>query len=407
MFGLPAHGKSPKFELKALVPQLDELPKPKTLEAKIEQNQTLRVPTNIFGFLERKDKGETFKIVYVDPTSVAYRHGLQAGDRIIAGQLTKESATMVIERKNKKYVCKFALAQKQPENKKPDVAPQLSANVLSGYQMVLMVDCSASMRTADCPGDISRWEWCRKNIGKLYENSVHGASGQMPIITFDSQYRSHRGDAKKLDEIFQNSLPDGETFMAPALKEAFRQIKDGLTRDTPTIVAIISDGRPSDFEQVKAAIIEQANSLKKPDLLCISFVEIGNSERYLKELDAGLVEQGALADIVTVTPFDVVSNRGLVGALTDVALQAQKARLDKELAAKQPKVTTTGAPSASKEPVKPAAPVEPTRYPVNRIQPVKAHPSGTPADGQIAPKKVEEINEKETIRKENANRNYR
>lgn len=411
-----------KVELRALVPQLDVLPPPKMLEAKIEQNIALRVPINIFGFAQQPDAKKQVKIVYVRPNSTAYWHGLQVDDKIVAEDMTKDHATVVIERDKKLYRCTFALQARTDEAKTNSKDPNLAGRIaLANNHLVLLVDCSASMRTKDCPDGISRWQWCGKNTKKLYR-CLSQFADDSKIITFDSRYKTYKdGLYGKLDQIFQNELPDGETFMAPPLIEAFRLVSDSLSKNRPAIIAVITDGRPSDFKEVKAAIIEQANALKQPELLSVSFIEVGSPDRCLYELDNELIGQGARADIVTATSFHYVNWKGLDGTLTEIALQAQKARLDKEEERKRgtAKVGTVQVTSQAKEAADKAAAeraaankaaannqIDNRLPPVKARPPIKAHPSGTPAEGEAAPKSVVEVNEKETVRRESANRNY-
>jgi Mg-chelatase subunit ChlD len=406
-----AAGKN-AVELRALIPTLDTLPPPKKLEASVVTTVTVNVPTNIFGFVQRRDKSGSVSIAYVAPGSTAYRRGLLVGDKIRGEQATNGQATIVVERGKKLYACTFLLRDKREEQQKEDQRKKVAqAEVghlaLSRNQIILLIDCSASMRTLDCPGGISRWQWCRKNTKSLYENCLRDYAKDVQIITFDTRLKVYRSNVNsKLDDIFNNDLPDGETFMAPPLKESFGLAKDSLDRLKPVMISVITDGRPSDFDAVKAAIIEQTNAMKQPDLLSISFIEVGSSERYLRELDNNLVSQGAHADVVSVTPFDTVNSIGLNGVLTDIALNAQKARFEKIAESQKPAKTNTPTSNQSSA-ANTVSQVQPVKviHAVNRIPPVKAHPSGTPADGQI-PKKVLEVDEKEAVRRENANKSY-
>ncbi len=410
-------------ELGALVPKLDVLPPPKTMEARIEQNVTVRIPTNIFGFAQRRNAKMQIEIVYVAPNSAAYRNGLQAGDKILAEDFTDNRATVIIERNKKQYGCSLTVNKPEEAKTNKKDSALVGRIALANSQLILLVDCSASMRTKDCPGGISRWQWCQRNTKTLYERCFRDAANDARIITFDSRYQTHQdGLYGKLDKIFSNDLPDGETFMAPPLIEAFRLVKDSLSKDRPAIVAVLTDGRPSDFKEVKTAIIEQANTLKKPELFAVSFIEVGSSERYLYELDNELLGQGARTDIVSVTGFHTVNWKGLDGTLSEIALQAQKARLDKAEEKKRASnlSATVQTASQAKEAADKAAAERAAANkaaasaqtdnrvpPVEVHPPIKAHPSGTPAEGQAPPKSVVEVNEKETIRRESANRTYK
>jgi Mg-chelatase subunit ChlD len=105
-----------------------------------------------------------------------------------------------------------------------------------------------------------------------------------------------------LPQIFQDSEPSGETFMAPALTEDLALVRNQLNYGKPALITVVSDGRLNDAESLKKAIIAQVNSPSKPELLSIVVLEVGTPDKLLKELDNELVKQGAKADIITVTP---------------------------------------------------------------------------------------------------------
>ncbi len=113
------------------------------------------------------------------------------------------------------------------------------------------------------------------------------------IVTFDSNFHSRQNcSPSELQSVFATADPVGETNMGPALEEAFLLVRRQLDMGKPAIVSVISDGRPSDADRVKQAIIRETHSLAKPQLLSIVFIEVGTPEKYLQELDNDLVKQG-------------------------------------------------------------------------------------------------------------------
>lgn len=424
----PVMAKESDNAFKRLIPTLDVLPAPVKLQASIQQNVSAILPTNIFGYAQ-KPEGNTALVSYVAPGSDAYKHGLLQGDRILAAQSGPDGMALIVERNKKRYSCTFNTRKPELAADSPALKGKVAnAQALLDYQLVLLVDRSASMRTKDCPGDISRWQWCRNNTQKLLNQSLAATASNLAIIAFDTSYKTYeRNNQDSLGQIFRDELPDGETLMAPALTEAFRLVYRQLQNSKPAMVVVISDGRPTDFDQVKRRLIDQSNTLSKPELLQVMFFQIGSGENSLAELDTGLVAQGAKADLVSVTPFTKVDSQGIATTLVDAALQSQKAQADKLAAQKshglsgnvQQDAQSLARRAAANRlvvipQVKAHAPeglglnktVKAHAVAGNRIEPVKPHPTGVVANNAKA-KKVEEVDEKEVVRRERANQTYK
>jgi uncharacterized protein YegL len=316
-----------------------------------------------------------------------------------------------------KQTLPIALSGKATENKS-------DAQILSEYAIVMLIDSSASMQTADCPGSISRWQWCKEHMKDLYVANFTSNLGSLrnqsnvSIITFDSNYRSHRNcSTAQLPQIFQDSEPSGETFMAPALTEAFALVRNQLNYDRPAMITVVSDGRLNDAESLKKAIIAQVNSLSKPELLSIVFLEVGTPDKLLKQLDSELVKQGAKADIITVVPFSQATSQGLVHSL---AATVPKPKSAETTALKGAASTSENKAKAAisahiilpskATPHQPAPLIQPKTIvqPQGRPKPqppIKAHPTGTSLEAK-AKALPQEIDEKEQVLKRNANRTY-
>lgn len=377
-------------------------------------------PTNVLGFSQSgADYPKT--ITFVKPGSLAWNAGLQAGDKILEEHATDVLAGMIVQRVKKKYFCMLDLNKATSVNasarKAPAKAENKDAKRLSTRSIVMMVDDSASMGTLDCPGKKSRWQWCREHIHDMYKDSNGLLQNNISIITFDSNYRSYRNcSPSKLTDVFNNVTPEGETNMAPALDEAFSLVRSQLERGQPALVSLISDGRPTDVDAVKKSIITEVNKLSHPELLSIVFIEVGTPEHYLHELDENLVKQGAAKDIVSVVPFGSVSSQSLTITLSSAVSKADESlqskgllsgKLSSENVAKKAVDSHIGSPSTVAA-SKPPPPVKPA--PVVAKPPIKAHPSGTSADGKVERVKVEvkpvEVDERESVLKHAANKTY-
>jgi uncharacterized protein YegL len=412
-----------KIVLQAQTPKLDKLPPRRVLQGSVGQSVMSDIPahpTNVLGFSQSgADYPKT--ITFVKPGSLAWNAGLQAGDKILEAHATDALAGLIVQRVKKKYFCMLdlskATAGKGAPGKPTETAESKDAKRLSSRSIVMMVDDSASMGTLDCPGKKSRWQWCREHIQNMYTDSNGLLQKNISIITFDSNFRSYRNCSPfKLTDVFNSVTPSGETYMAPALDEAFSLVRSQLERGQPALVSLISDGRPTDVDGVKKSIIAEVNKLSHPELLSIVFIEVGTPERYLHELDDELVKQGAAKDIVSVVPFGSVSSQSLTITLASAVAKADDSlqstallsgKVSSENAAKKAFDSHVATPSAVTA-QKPAPPVKPV--PVVPKPPIKAHPSGTSADGKVETVKVEvkpvEVDEKESVLKHAANKTY-
>jgi uncharacterized protein YegL len=415
-----------KIVLQAQTAKMDRLPPPKKmLQGSVGQSVMSDIParpTNILGFSQ---SGADFPktITYVKPGSLAWNAGLQAGDKILEEHATDVLAGMIVQRVKKQYFCMLDLTKATSVNggvgKGSEKAENKDAKRLSSRSIVMMIDDSASMGTLDCPGKKSRWQWCREHIQDMYKESNGLLQSNISIITFDSNFRSYRScSPSKLFEVFNSVTPEGETNMAPALEEAFSLVRSSLERGQPALISLISDGRPTDVDAVKKSIISEVNKLTHPELLSIIFIEVGTPERYLHELDEDLVQQGAAKDIVSVVPFGSVSSQSLTVTLSSAVAKADESlqskgllsgKVSSENVAKKAVDSHIGTPSAGAE-HKPPPPVPVRPLTVVPKAPIKAHPSGTSAEGKIQTVKVEvkpvEVDEKESVLKHAANKTY-
>ncbi len=336
----------PLIELKALIPKLDKLPPPKVLHGQIDQNvMQLGDEKGVyskFGYFRDKS-GPPTGVTGLRLNSPAYKKGLLVGDKILVNDMTDNKAIMVIERDGKKYVCILDMADwetaKTPgtdnsqqsstavsSNKDGEAGlTKPAAEILANHNIVLLVDNSASMGTRDC-GNLSRWEWCQGQTNNMYKEAEKAVGNKLNIVIFNSNYRSYQQcTLQRVGDVFKQNTPTGESFMAPAISEALNSVRGKLNYGQPAVVAIITDGRPSDADQVKKLVVAATKDIVNPDLLTITFIEIGSYFPYLRELDNDLTKQGAKSDIVTVFPFWQVNSMGLLRALAKAVTSPRSA----------------------------------------------------------------------------------
>lgn len=419
---------APPAKLQLQVPQLDILPKRTLLKGNAIESKTItsppvQPPTNVngWGFAETDGKHPT-TVTYVQPGSLAWQAGLAAGDKIEFANPKLPLLILTVQRKGKRYLCILrpstpTLDLSKGDKDKPlqGKVDETAAQTLSNYSIVFVVDNSASMGTKDCPGEVSRWQWCRDHIKSLYAEDRGKLEKNISIITFDNNFRSHRNSApSELTGVFQTSTPTGETMMAPALQEAFSLVARPLDQNKPAVICVITDGRPSDADNVKQGIIRQVNRLRNAKLLSIVFIEVGTPEKFLKEIDTDLVKQGANQDIISVVPLATADSQGLSKSLAAAVPKLDEKKADKPLTATVVKDTVNHAREAVNSHIITLPAVQPKRAPtapVKVVQPqVKAHPTGVNPEATKEAKakvKVQEIDEKEEVLKNSANKTYK
>ena len=153
-----------------LLPKLDTAPAPKKLQGKVGMAEILR-PNDVgnpWGYLPFGGKLPQ-TVSQVVPGSPAFAGGLQQSDKILEAQIDKSRAQLVVERAGKKYSCTLTFNDRRtPQKDQP--LDSTTARKLADHQIVLLIDSSASMRSKDCPGGSSRWDWCRGQATRLYSD---------------------------------------------------------------------------------------------------------------------------------------------------------------------------------------------------------------------------------------------
>lgn len=432
-----------------MLPKLDtvteDTTKTKKLIGKVGQNLSIPIkdPGNPWGFMPFLSKSPCY-VSYVLPNSAAWKAGLRAGDIIQRQKFNEDKGAMIVVRNGREYACLMKLEPGQDSAGILQAAAQKQVETsLANHSFVLLVDSSSSMNTKDCPGSVSRWEWCRRQAEDLCSKinlMAANLNSRIDITTFNSNFAAHSHcKLNSLAEVFRDNIPDGETNMTPAIEDAVNTFSSTLYYGKPVVMAIITDGRPTDPEQVKKRIIRLANELRDPSLLTVVFIEIGTPEKYLRELDDDLTKQGAKADLVTLIPFSTVNSQGLPKTLAD-AVETRAARIRESLAKAPPvnkpvaaiKVEPDSDENDSRPSRKPPAPVKPSpqeteqarlareqqaqeeskklRAAANKTnfsQPGSRRQSVTQANTAASPQSAVEVNEKESVLRKESNREYK
>lgn len=194
----------------------------------------------------------------------------------------------------------------------------------------ILLDKSGSMSEKDCPspfsrGPMSRWDWCRWQTSSL-TNELGGVHSQgITVVPFSNRAEryTHVGTSE-IARIFAMESPSGGTNLAGALRgelDHYFQERDYNPRVRPLLLAIVTDGVPSNKGQVKHLIKEATQKIARPDEIRIVFVTVGNDREganFLYEVDNLMYQEGARADIVEAKSFGELLRFGLPRTLAGI-----------------------------------------------------------------------------------------
>lgn len=223
---------------------------------------------------------------------------------------------------------------------------QAQLQKLASHDLVLIIDQSGSMNSADCPipgagriggavlsvllgsvACVSRWQWCREQTMHLAEQTRYASAKGLSVVLFSSTYSVNTNvTLDQIPRIFNRTAPGGDTNLTEPLLVTIRDYlqRRNLTRGNvkPIAIAIITDGRPNSEETVRQAIVETTYKMRYPDEVSITIFLIGNSaftgQSFVTDLERNLTRRyGARYNIVKAVPFGELIKIGLARALAD------------------------------------------------------------------------------------------
>lgn len=188
---------------------------------------------------------------------------------------------------------------------KPTVAEM--AAKFSEYDIVVMIDKSGSMATADVGGN-TRWASMKETMGAITRLAGQVDDDGLDVVLFGGLPVVVQSGvtAEKVDDLFTSYSPSGSTPLTEALAEAFKLAGKSAKKD---IIICFTDGEPNDKNTVASSIVAQSKLQEKDDDLTILFIQVGKdagATKYLQQLDDNLT--GAKFDIVDVKTVAEVDN---------------------------------------------------------------------------------------------------
>lgn len=209
------------------------------------------------------------------------------------------------------------------------VSEQEQRRVLSGHDVVIMIDKSGSMNTRDCPNGLSRWDWCKQQALSLAQESESYLPDGITLVVFSNESRVFpHVHVKEIAKVFEKYSPGGPTNTGEALYDRLRSYLDARQANAkttkPIVIAVITDGEPTDGRMSANSIISATRQMHKPDEISITFLQVGYEvagTAVLNELSDKLVDEGAKYDIVDLKSYPELLQSGLGMALVHAILE--------------------------------------------------------------------------------------
>jgi hypothetical protein len=197
---------------------------------------------------------------------------------------------------------------------------------LANYDVELIVDESLSMRKRDCPGGVSRWDWCGMQLRDLSAQLSPYVPRGFTLTTFNSQFQSYpNARPEHVQELFEYPQFSWGTRLSRPLNARLNAYFNHRTaKSKPLLVVVITDGVPAPREEpelVAQALISASNRVQRAGEATVVFFQIGGADQrgrwFLNEMDNSLVASGARHDIVRTISFEQLQSQGLTRCLVD------------------------------------------------------------------------------------------
>jgi hypothetical protein len=197
---------------------------------------------------------------------------------------------------------------------------------LANYDIELIVDESMSMRRMDCPGGLSRWNWCGMQAGQLAKQLAPFVRNGFTLTTFAGDYNVYNNSTpENVTHLFQNPMFSLGTRMAEPLADRLNTFfSHRAASGKPLLIAVITDGCPAPKREpmmVADVLINATRKMRDARDVTVVFFQIGGADfkgqRFLSYLDNQLVADGARFDIVKNVPMERLEQIGLAQSLVD------------------------------------------------------------------------------------------
>jgi Mg-chelatase subunit ChlD len=209
------------------------------------------------------------------------------------------------------------------ESASPVSLQAATEKVFRGRDLVVLIDRSGSMSTSDCPGALSRWDWCKEQVVSLSEatRSIFPTGFRLGLYNNHCDI-SDNADVDSIVKAFTSTKPDGGTYTADAITHELRDLRERKRHGgaKPMVVIVVTDGAPNSPSALRDVLVNATNDMERADDLQVVFIQIGEDDQsttLLEQLERHLTDAGARFPIAHNVPFEKVKETGLLRAITD------------------------------------------------------------------------------------------
>jgi hypothetical protein len=222
-----------------------------------------------------------------------------------------------------------------PPGRFPIIDVNSPLRILANYQLELIVDQSLSMGKNDCPGGLSRWDWCGVQAADLSRAISSFVPEGLTITPFNEGFRVHKNvSPQDIVTLFQTGRRHWGTELAEPLADRLNSFfKNRSKNPKPLLIAVITDGipvPPPEPEMVIQELVKASKRMSNPFEVTVVFFQIGGNDRfghkYLQYLDQNLFRDGARFHLVHTFPFEQLQQIGLANALVQTMQTYGQAR---------------------------------------------------------------------------------
>jgi hypothetical protein len=206
------------------------------------------------------------------------------------------------------------------------LAGSVLVKALAEYEVELIVDESLSMRQRDCPGGVSRWNWCGMQLQDLSGQLSPYVPRGFTLTTFNSEFQSYPNSRPEhVQELFAYPQFSWGTRLSKPLNARLNAYFNNRTsKSKPLLVVVITDGVPAprmEPQLVAQTLISASNKVQRAGEVTVVFFQIGGADQrgrwFLNEMDNSLVASGARHDIVRTISFEQLQSQGLTRCLVE------------------------------------------------------------------------------------------
>ncbi len=269
------------------------------------------------------------QIDHISLGSAAAYSGARSGDKVLNAAVSDNLLTLTLERKGRQYQAKIATDVKglraEFENKNikwsiGDSPFDKQLRTLAGCDITIMLDRCATMADnhAGCPGDLSKWMWCKHQVDNLYLATNRVLDNGFRLVLFNDTFQV-RDDVTLWDlkEFFARNQPAGarKNIGQPLDSILTDYFKARKPDSKPGLIIVLTEGTENVGVPLQDVLIEASKKMTRQGEVVVAFMQVGDSlhgEELFDDLDRNLVAKGARFPMVHYKPFAELRNKGLL-----------------------------------------------------------------------------------------------